>query len=83
MEKKEKRKAITISMPHDIAEEYEKLAKKTAKNRSALFREMFIAYKKQSLKDEFRELQAYGSALSRQKKILTESDVEKIVFKGR
>lgn len=79
----EKRKAITISMPHDIAEEYEKLTKKMAKNRSVLFREMFLAYKRQKLKDEFRELQAYGSALSRQKKILTESDVEKIVFEGR
>ncbi len=83
MRNEEKRKAIKISMPHDIAEEYEKLTKKLAKNRSVLFREMFLAYKRHNLKDEFRELQAYGSALSRQKKILTESDVEKIVFEGR
>ena len=83
MKSGEKRKAITISMPQDIAEEYEKLAKKMAKNRSVLFREMFLAYKRQNLKEEFKELQAYGSELSRQKKIFTESDVEKLVFEGR
>ena len=79
----EKRKAITISMPQDMAEEYERLAKKLAKNRSVLFREMFLAYKRQNLKEEFRELQTYGAAISRQKKIFTESDVEKLVFEGR
>ena len=83
MKSGEKRKAITISMPQDIADEYEKLAKKMAKNRSVLFREMFLAYKRQNLKEEFKELQAYGSELSRQKKIFTESDVEKLVFEGR
>ena len=83
MKSGEKRKAITISMPQDIAEEYEKLAKKMAKNRSVLFREMFLAYKRQNLKEELKELQAYGSELSRQKKIFTESDVEKLVFEGR
>ena len=75
----EKRKALTISMPQDMAKEYEKMAK----NRSVLFREMFLAYKRQNLKGEFKELQAYGSELSRQKKIFTETDVEKLVFEGR
>ena len=83
MKNGEKRKALTISMPQDMAEEYEKMAKKMSKNRSVLFREMFIAYKKQTLKEELKELQAYGSALSKQKGIFTESDVEKLVFEGR
>ena len=78
-----KRKALTISMPQDMAKEYEMMAKKMAKNRSVLFREMFIAYKQQILKEELRELQAYGSSLSKQKGIFTESDVEKLVFEGR
>ena len=83
MNHKNRRKAITISMPQDMAEEYEKMAKSLAKNRSILFREMFIAYKRQKLKEDFREFQAYGTALSKEKRIFTESDVEKLVFKGR
>lgn len=76
MKTKKTRVAVTISMPQDMAEEYERLAKKPAKNRSILFREMFLAYKRQHLKEEFRELQTYGAALAKQKGIFTESDVE-------
>jgi len=78
-----KRAAVTISLPQDMAEEYDKLAKRLAKNRSMLFREMFLAYKRQHLKEEFRELQTYGAALAQKEEIITESDVEKLVFEGR
>ena len=37
---KRKRAAITISLPPEMAEEYDKLAKRQAKNKSLLFREM-------------------------------------------
>lgn len=77
------RAAVTISMPQDMAEEYDKLANRLAKNRSMLFREMFLAYKRQNLKEEFRNLQTYGASLAQQKGIITESDVEKLVFEGR
>ena len=83
MKIKETRTAVTISMPRDMAEEYDKLAKRLAKNRSALFREMFLTYKRQNLKEEFQELQTYGTALAQKKGIFTESDVEKLVFEGR
>jgi len=83
MKTKKARAAVTISMPQDMAEEYESLAKKMAKNKSVLFREMFLAYKRQNLKEGFRELQTYGTALAQQKGIFTESDVEKLVFEGR
>jgi metal-responsive CopG/Arc/MetJ family transcriptional regulator len=94
MKIKKIRAAVTISMPQDMAEEYDKLAKRLAKNRSMLFREMFknrsmlfremfLAYKRQNLKEEFRELQTYGAALAQKKGTLTESDVEKLVFEGR
>ena len=49
-------------MPRNMSEEYDKLARRLAKNRSALFREMFVTYKRQYLKEEFRELQTYGTA---------------------
>jgi len=83
MKTKPSRAAVTISMPEDMAKDYENLAKKLAKNKSVLFREMFLAYKRQHLKEEFQELQTYGAEIARQKGILTESDVEKIVFQGR
>ena len=80
---KKTRAAVTISMPQDMAEEYDKLSKRLAKNRSVLFREMFLTYKRQNLKEEFRELQTYGAALAQKRRLFTESDVEKLVFKGR
>jgi metal-responsive CopG/Arc/MetJ family transcriptional regulator len=83
MKTKKTRAAVTISMPQDMAEEYDKLAKRLAKNRSILFREMFLAYKRQELKNEFRELQAYGTAVAEKRRVLTESDVEKLVFERR
>jgi len=83
MKTKQTRAAMTISMPQDMAEEYDKLAKRLAKNRSVLFREMFLTYKRQNLKSEFRELQAYGAVLAQKRELFTESDVEKLVFEGR
>ena len=78
-----KRTAVTISMPRDMAEEYDKLAKLLAKNRSVLFREMFAVYKRQVLTQEFQELQRYGAGLAQEKGLYTEADVEKLVFEGR
>jgi metal-responsive CopG/Arc/MetJ family transcriptional regulator len=83
MKTKNTRAAVTISMPQAMAEEYDRLAKRLAKNRSVLFREMFLAFKKQQLKEEFRELQTYGAGLAQQKGVFTESDVERLVFNGR
>ena len=83
MKMKKTRAAVTISMPQDMAEEYDKLSKRLAKNRSVLFREMFLAYKRQNLKEEFQELQTYGTALAQEKGVFTESEVEKLVFEGR
>jgi metal-responsive CopG/Arc/MetJ family transcriptional regulator len=78
-----RRAAITISLPPEIAEDYERVAQKEAKNRSQLFRDMFLLYKKEVAEQEFFELQRYGSKLAKGKSILTEKDVERIVFEGR
>ena len=83
MQSKKKRVAVTISMPRDMAEEYDSLSKQMAKNRSVLFREMFLVFKKQTLEKEFRELQTYGVARAREKELFSESDVEKLVFQRR
>jgi predicted DNA-binding protein len=80
---KKTRIAMTISMPENIAEEYENLARLMSKNKSVLFREMFQAYKEQALEKEFRELQKYGADQGRKKGFFTEADIEKLVFQGR
>jgi len=81
MEKR--RVAMTISLPSDMAEGYEKLARQEAKTKSQLFREMFLIYQTQAREREFFELQRYGTQRARNRKILREEDVERIVFEDR
>lgn len=78
-----RRAAITISLPPEIAQDYERVAQKEAKNKSQLFRDMFLLYKEEVAEQEFFGLQRYGSKLAKGKCILTEKDVERIVFEGR
>jgi hypothetical protein len=80
---KRRRVAITISLPPEIAKDYEKIADQEAKNKSQLFRDMFSLYREKALEREFFDLQRYGAKKAREKGILTERDVERIVFEGR
>ncbi len=80
---KRRRVAVTISLPPEIAEDYGRIANREAKNKSQLFRDMFSLYREKALEQEFFDLQRYGAKMAKGKGILTEKDVEKIVFKGR
>lgn len=80
---KQQRTALTVSLPPDMAKRFEKLAKAEAKNRSQLFRDMFRAYERQRLQEEFLDLQRYGVREARKRGILTEADVEALVFQDR
>jgi hypothetical protein len=80
---KRRRVAVTISIPPEIAEDYAKIAQKEAKNKSQLFRDMFLIYKAKVLEQEFFDLQREGTRLARKRGIFTEKDVERIVFEGR
>jgi len=80
---KRRRVAVTISLPPEIAKDYEKIADREAKNKSQLFRDMFSLYRQKILEREFFDLQRYGAKMAREKGILSEKDVEKIVFEGR
>ena len=80
---KRRRVAVTISLPPEIAKDYDKMANQEAKNKSQLFRDMFLQYRKNTLEQEFFDLQRYGVKLARGKCILTEKDVERIVFEDR
>lgn len=77
-----KRIAMTISIPPDIAREYEAMAKIKGETKSQLFREMFYLYRQERLEDEFYRLQKYGAKKARGMK-LTEKDIERLIFEGR
>jgi metal-responsive CopG/Arc/MetJ family transcriptional regulator len=80
---KRKRVAVTISLPPEIAKDYERIADEEAKNKSQLFRDMFSLYKETSLERKFFDLQRYGAKRAKEMGIFTEKDVERIVFEGR
>jgi len=80
---KRRRVAVTISIPPEIAEDYEKIAQKEAKNKSQLFRDMFLSYKARALEQDFFDLQREGAKFAKKKGIFTEKDVERIVFEDR
>ena len=80
---KRTRVPVTVSVPPDLAGRFEKLAKAEAKNKSQLFRDMFATYEQRRREQEFEGLQRYGVKQARKKGILTEADVEALVFQGR
>jgi len=80
---KRRRVALTVSLPPELARALDELAKDEAKNKSQLFRDMFRAYQQRRAEQEFFELQRYGARQARKKSILTEADVEALVFENR
>lgn len=77
------RVAVTISVPPAVAEEYDRIARATAKNRSELFRDMFDTYRRTRAEELFNDLQRYGARKGRERGVRTERDVERLVFEGR
>ncbi|BFU96901.1 MAG: hypothetical protein NTNFB02_36230 [Nitrospira sp.] len=80
---KRRRVPVTVSLPSNLAESFEKLARAESKNKSQLFREMLTSYERQRREEQFHELQRYGAKKARKQGVLTEADVGKLVFQGR
>ncbi len=75
-----KRKLLTVSLPHDMARKFDMLARGEGKNKSQLFREMFNTYEQHRRESEFNDLQRYGASEARKMGLLSEADVEALVF---
>jgi hypothetical protein len=73
---------ITISVPPGIAKAYRMMARARSESASALFREMFERFRKESLAEELAGLQSYGAKKAAEAGI-TEKDVERLVFGDR
>jgi len=80
---KQKRIALTVSLPPLLAKEFERLSKDEAKNKSQLFRDMIRSYQQRRLEQEFAELQRYGAKQARKKNLFTEDDIDALVFQDR
>jgi predicted transcriptional regulator len=77
------RVAVTISVPAEVAADYDRLARATAKDRGRLFQEMLALYRQRQEEAALRRLQRYGRRKARERGILTERDVERLVFEDR
>jgi len=76
-------RVLGFSVSPEIADEYERLAKRERRSKSDLFREMIAAYKAKRAEEEFLRLQARMSRRAREKGVFTEKDVERLVFEDR
>jgi hypothetical protein len=65
-----------------MATEYRQLAKEKGESASEFFREIFLFYKQQTLKNELSDLQQYGATKAREAGI-TEDDIDRLVFGDR
>lgn len=76
-------KTLTVSLPPQIYEEIEKLAKMERKTKSELFRDMVAVYE-DHLDEERRErLRCLGRTTARKYRLSSERDIEKLVHEAR
>jgi metal-responsive CopG/Arc/MetJ family transcriptional regulator len=74
---------LGFSVAPALAKEYEQLAEREGTTKSELFRRMVHTYKAEREEQEFVALQRKMSRRARKIQVLTEKEVERIVFKDR
>ena len=78
-----KTKVLGFSVAPEIAEEYQRLAEREGRTKSELFRQMVETYKTKLEEEAFFRLQRKIARRVRQKGILSEKEVERLVFENR
>lgn len=71
----------TISLPPDLAGEAEDIAKEEGKTLSAVIQDALRLAKRARLKKEFFAMQDYWSKKAKEKGVLTEADLKRILKK--
>lgn len=74
---------LGFSVSPALAKEYEQLAKREGTTKSDLFRRMVNIYKTERQEEEFYALQRKMSRRVSKTGVLTEEEVERIVFEDR
>ena len=74
---------LTVSVPPETAEDFDRIAEAEGRNRSELFREMLRVYRTVEETRSFGSLQRYGAAKAAARGIRTEEDVERLIREAR
>jgi Arc/MetJ-type ribon-helix-helix transcriptional regulator len=69
----------TISLPPDLAEDAERVAKEEGKSLSAVIQDALRLSRRQRLSGEWKEMQGYWSNRAREKGLLKESDLDRFL----
>lgn len=69
----------TISLPHELADEVREIAEETGQTVSGVIQEGIRVLKQERLKKNFREMQSYWSSKAKEKGILSETDLKKLL----
>jgi hypothetical protein len=74
---------LGFSVSPALAKEYERLAEREGTTKSDLFRRMMNTYKAEREEQEFFALQRKMARRTRKTGVLTEEEIERIVFEDR
>ena len=74
---------LGFSVSPAIAKEYERMAEREGTTKSELFRRMMNIYKAEREEQEFFVLQRKMSRRANKGRVLTEEEVERIIFEDR
>jgi metal-responsive CopG/Arc/MetJ family transcriptional regulator len=74
---------ISVSLPHEAASEFERVAAAENRNKSEMFREMLRVYRAHRETQRFEALQRYGAASARRLGVRDERDVERLIAAAR
>jgi metal-responsive CopG/Arc/MetJ family transcriptional regulator len=76
-------RVLTVSVPPETADDFERIAEAEGRNRSELFREMLRVYRTYEETRTFESLQCSGAAQAARRRIRTEEDVERLIREAR
>jgi len=76
-------KTLTVSLPPQIYEEIERLAKLERKTKSELFRDMVSVYEDHLDEERWEKLRRLGRATARKYRLSSERDIEELVHEAR
>ncbi len=76
-------KTLTVSLPPQLYEEVERIAKQEQKTKSELFRDMLLVYEDFLDNRRWRRLRRTGTESAKKLGVKTEADIERLVHEAR
>lgn len=76
-------KTMTVSLPPEIMQEMERLARIERKSKSQLFRDMFTAYEKMQREKRWQNARQAGKLAFKRLNITSEEELDRIIHEVR